>query len=82
MLIVGTVLGPLHHYYYVYLDKFIPKVNFKTVMVKIGCDQAIVSPLTLVCFFYGMGFLERKSVDQCSDEIKKKFLNSYLVSCF
>ncbi|XP_075971147.1 mpv17-like protein 2 [Anticarsia gemmatalis] len=81
MFIVGTLMGPLHHYYYLYLDKLIPKVNVKTVFIKIACDQAIASPLTLLGFFYGMGVLERKSLEQCTDEVKDKLLYTYMGDC-
>lgn len=80
MLIVGTVMGPLHHYYYIYLDKLLPLANLKTVAYKIISDQLIASPATILCFFYGMGLLEDKSVSECTGEIKEKFVYTYLVS--
>lgn len=79
MFIVGTVMGPLHHYYYIYLDKLLPQVNVKTVMKKIMGDQFFASPATIVCFFYGMGALEKKSFEQCTKELKEKFKYVYLV---
>lgn len=80
MLIVGTVMGPLHHYYYIYLDKLLPLANLKTVAYKIISDQLIASPATILCFFYGMGLLENKSMSECTGEIKEKFVYTYLVS--
>lgn len=82
MFIVGTVMGPLHHYYYTYLDKMLPYANVKTVVKKIACDQLFASPATLLCFFYGMGFLEKKTFDQCTLEVKQKFIYVYMVSMF
>lgn len=79
MFIIGTILGPLHHYYYIYLDKLLPKTNLKTVLQKIVCDQMIASPGTIVCFFYGMGLLENKSMNKCTEELKTKFKYVYLV---
>ncbi|XP_047019939.1 mpv17-like protein 2 [Helicoverpa zea] len=81
MFIVGTAMGPLHHYYYVYLDKILPKVDLKTVFIKIFWDQALASPVTLVTFYYGMGLLETKTWKECTAEIKTKFLFSYLGDC-
>lgn len=80
MLIVGGMLGPLHHYYYIKLDKLIPKVNLKTVLIKIAADQCVCAPLTILLFFYGMGVLENKTLKEISDEIKQKFKYVYLVS--
>ncbi|XP_045764829.1 mpv17-like protein 2 [Maniola jurtina] len=81
MLIVGTVMGPLHHYYYIYLDKLLPLANLKTVAKKIAYDQLFASPATILCFFYGMGILEKKSLSQCTDEIKQKFAYTYVGDC-
>lgn len=80
MLIVGGMLGPMHHYYYIKLDKLIPKVNLKTVFIKIAADQLVCAPLTILFFFYGMGVLENKTIDEISHEIQHKFKYVYLVS--
>lgn len=80
MFTVGALLGPLHHYYYLGIDKLIPKVSVKTVLVKILCDQTIAGPLTIVCFYYGMGLLESKPFEVCTSEVKKKFLTTFAVS--
>ncbi|CAH0700024.1 unnamed protein product [Spodoptera exigua] len=81
MFTVGTAMGPLHHFYYDYLDKLLPKVNLKTVFLKIGCDQAFASPVTLITFFYGMGYLEQKTLRESTEEIKKKLLYAYVGDC-
>lgn len=80
MFVVGNALGPLHHYWYIYLDKMLPHVTIKTVVQKILYDQFLISPITLVCFFYGMGILEQKSLGQSTDEIKTKFSFVYMVN--
>lgn len=80
MFAVGTLMGPLHHYYYLYLDKMLPKVDIKTVVKKIVCDQMFASPATIVCFFYGMGIFEGKSISESTSELTKKFKFVYMVS--
>lgn len=80
MFVVGALMGPLHHYYYIYLDKLMPKSDLKTVGKKVMCDQLFCSPLTLLFFFYGMGKLENKSIEECTEEVTKKFKYVYLVS--
>lgn len=81
MFFVGTLMGPLHHYYYVYLDKLMPRADAKTAIKKIMCDQAFASPATIIFFFYGMGLLEKKTLAQSTEELKEKFLYVYMVSC-
>lgn len=80
MFFVGTLMGPLHHYYYVYLDKLMPRADAKTAIKKIMCDQAFASPATIIFFFYGMGLLEKKTLAQSTEELKEKFLYVYMVS--
>lgn len=80
MFIVGVMLGSLHHYYYVKLDKILPKTDYSTITKKILYDQLAVSPLTIVCFFYGMGILERKTMQQSTEEVARKFKYVYLVN--
>lgn len=72
MFTIGTLMGPMHHYYYVHLDKLLPKTNAKTITTKVLFDQLLASPATILFFFYGMGFLERKTISECNKEIVKK----------
>ncbi|XP_053602470.1 mpv17-like protein 2 [Plodia interpunctella] len=81
MFIVGTLMGPLHHFYYTQLDKIFPQCNLKTVAIKILCDQAFASPATIIFFFYGMGVLEEKSFSKSTEEIVQKFKYVYLGDC-
>lgn len=80
MCIVGTALGPMHHYYYLYLDKFIPKATFLTAMQKIFFDQLFASPGTIILFFLGIGYLEGKNTYKVGSELREKFVYVYLVS--
>lgn len=82
MFIVGTLMGPMHHYYYIYLDKVLPRADLKTVFKKIICDQLIASPATILCFFYGMGILESKTFSKSTAEIYEKFRYVYAVSTY
>ncbi|KAJ8731959.1 hypothetical protein PYW08_014689 [Mythimna loreyi] len=81
MFSVGVAMGPLHHVYYVQLDRILPKADLKTVAKKILCDQAFASPLTILCFFYAMGGLEQKSFIEITSEVQKKFLYAYTGDC-
>lgn len=79
MLVVGLALGPLHHYYYLYLARKMPKRDMKTIFIKIGLDQFLMGPLCIAAFFYSMGVLERKPLEKMNTEIMDKFLSVYLV---
>ncbi|KAI8429023.1 hypothetical protein MSG28_007599 [Choristoneura fumiferana] len=81
MFFVGTLMGPLHHFYYVYLDKLMPRADAKTAIKKIICDQTFASPATIIFFFYGMGLMEKKSPEQSTEELRQKFLYVYMGDC-
>ncbi|CAG4937978.1 mpv17-like protein 2 [Colias croceus] len=81
MFIIGTCMGPLHHFYYIYLDKFLPHTDLKTVGKKILNDQLLASPATILCFFYGLGFLEGKKISESTEEIKEKMAYVYIGDC-
>lgn len=76
---VGILLGPLHHVYYEYVDRIWPGSTMRDVRKKIYADQFIASPLTIVFFFYGMGYLEKKNLQHSTDELVDKFGWVYLV---
>lgn len=79
MFIVGLGLGPLHHYYYLYIARIMPKRELKTVAIKIGLDQFLMSPICIAAFFYSMGALEMKPVAKMNNEIIDKFLDVYVM---
>lgn len=82
MFIVGLGLGPLHHYFYVWLGKVMPARNIATVTKKIMIDQFIISPICIAAFFYSMGVLEFKPIENCTSELKEKFTEVYMVCNF
>lgn len=80
MFLVGLVaLGPIHHYYYLWLARKWPSRTTKIVTWKIMLDQFVVSPICISGFFYGMGSLENKSIHEMNNEIKAKFKEVYMV---
>lgn len=80
MFLVGLSMGPLHHYFYKYLDSYIPKRNLFSITKKILLDQLLMSPVCIAWFFYGMGICENKDLQECTKEINGKFVEVYLVS--
>lgn len=82
MFYVGLALGPLHHVFYKYLDIFLPKRTMNAIGQKIFYDQILMSPACILTFFYGMGLLEKKSLKECTQEVKEKGLHVYMVRYF
>lgn len=80
MFVVGLALGPVYHYYYVWIAKKWPARTAKIITWKIALDQFIMSPICIAMFFYGMGYLEKKSFGDMNKEIKHKFKEVYLVN--
>lgn len=79
MLTVGLAQGPLQHWFYLYLDKILPKKTVGSVLKKILLDQFVMSPVCIVSLFYIVGLMEHKSVQDCNIEIKKKFIDIYVI---
>eukprot|EP00093_Oithona_nana_P012021 12021.XXX_625050_625827_1 [CDS] Oithona nana genome sequencing. len=73
MAAVGLSQGPPHHYWYVWLDKLLPKKDLRSVVFKILLDQFIAAPFFAITFFYGMGILEDKRMSECWNEFLQKF---------
>jgi hypothetical protein len=77
MFAVGLSQGPPHHYWYLWLDRYISP---QKVGLKILADQLLAAPFFAYTFFLGMGLLERKTVSQVNGEFVKKFPTVYVVS--
>jgi len=78
MFLVGLSQGPPHHYWYIWLDKLLPKRNLKTVGMKILADQFFAAPFFAITFIFGMGLLEDKRISECWREFIMKFPAIYL----
>ena len=77
---MGLSQGPPHHFWYIYLDKWLPKKTLRTVVLKILADQFIAAPFFAITFLFGMGILEDKRLSECWREFVKKFPVVYMVS--
>ncbi|XP_040576112.1 mpv17-like protein 2 [Lepeophtheirus salmonis] len=73
MCAVGLSQGPPHHYWYIWLDRYLPKRDLRTVCFKILADQILAAPFFALTFFFGMGLLEDRRIS----EIWKEFLNKF-----
>lgn len=80
MFIVGSIQGPMHHYFYGWLDRIYRSSSGAHVTKKILYDQFVMSPACIVAFFYPAGWLEGRSTKDCTDELGRKVVRVYLVS--
>lgn len=78
MFAVGAVQGPLHHYFYGWLDGKYIAATLKNTSIKILYDQLVMSPVCIAGFFYPAGWLFGQSIPECTKELKEKFLKVYV----
>uniref|UniRef100_B4N588 GK19158 n=2 Tax=Drosophila willistoni TaxID=7260 RepID=B4N588_DROWI len=81
MLITGLILGPIQHLFYNLLDHILPESTHIVTLKKIFWDQLLMSPIYLFGFFYLTSLLEGRSFEESNDEIKEKFLYTWMMDC-
>ncbi|XP_063703893.1 mpv17-like protein 2 [Culicoides brevitarsis] len=77
MTIVGTFQGPMHHYFYGWVDKIMPKNDGKEVFKKIMLDQFVASPLFIVSYFYPASLMEGMTMNEAHEDFQSKFWTVY-----
>lgn len=74
----GLVIGPFCHYWYLFLDKWLPGKTVKIVLKKVIVDQLICSPIYISLFLLTTTLLENKSWEEMKEETKSKGATLYL----
>ncbi|NXK69424.1 M17L2 protein, partial [Sylvietta virens] len=80
MFVVGCSLGPMLHYWYLWLDSAFPARgvrSLRTVLKKVLIDQVVASPSMGAWYFLAIGTLEDQSLQESWDELKEKFWELY-----
>ncbi|XP_039809362.1 mpv17-like protein, partial [Panicum virgatum] len=71
-------VGPVGHYWYEYLDRFIRQRfqpnTFKFVASKVAADGFLFGPLDLLLFFSYVGLGQGRSVEQVKEDVKRDFI--------
>lgn len=74
------VSGPLIHYFYNYLDRFVPKTESYSKAKRLLVDRGIMSPLLLFIFFYVVAIMEGKSHQGALKKIREHYWTSLKMS--
>lgn len=74
------ISGPLIHYFYEYLEKFLPKSTSYGKAKRLLVDRGVMSPLLLFIFFYVVAIMEGKSHKQAMMKIRQHYWTALKMS--
>ncbi|ELU02037.1 hypothetical protein CAPTEDRAFT_148624 [Capitella teleta] len=72
ILCASVAVCPAVHYWYLYLDHFLPGRSLHIILKKVFVDQMIMSPMCILSFLGITGYLEGLSAKKISDDLQTK----------
>lgn len=83
MATAAVSMGIICHYWYLWLDRFLPGFSLRIVMKKVVCDQVFLSPVMWVTYFAVLGLLEQSGYarfyERLTDKGGKLYLAEWIV---
>lgn len=83
MSVAAVSMGIICHYWYRWLDRFLPGYSMRIVMKKVIWDQIVLSPFMWVTYFVVLGLLEQSGYarfyERLTDKGGKLYLAEWLV---
>lgn len=70
--VTGILIGPFCHYWYIFLDWWLPGRSARVVTKKLLVDQLICSPIIITSFLYVTSYLEGKRGRELKNELLEK----------
>ncbi|KAL4233989.1 hypothetical protein ACF0H5_005644 [Mactra antiquata] len=70
--VTGLVIGPFCHFWYIFLDWWLPGKTFRVVTKKLLVDQLLCSPITIFSFLSLTSYLEGKRGKELKNELVTK----------
>jgi len=68
------VVTPPLHYYFKYLDRFLPGNSLSTTIKKLAIDQLIAAPLNIGILMGATNFLQNQSIHSVKSKLDSDFL--------
>ncbi|XP_042369477.1 mpv17-like protein 2 [Plectropomus leopardus] len=81
MFTFGCSMGPVQHYWYIWLDRLFVGNGLKTAGKKVLVDALVGAPITGLCFFMGISLMEGHTLSEGWKEFKDKFWEFYMAKC-
>lgn len=78
MTIAGLTTGATCHYWYIFLDRWLPGRTFRTIGKKVLLDQIVFSPFWISVYFATLGLLEGSCKEIIKEELLEKGSKIYI----